>query len=253
MHPHITAGILERALHTTVGTEACLAARGNVPLQNALTEQARRALAEHGADPRHPTDHQLLTCAQALRDSCEPPTADPHAIAAALLAAADWLGTRSYGPARAKLGDDIIDSVVRTAPGDLRAQFDVLTVITQHLPVPGLTITGWEWTANPGGGVRAVELLRDLAARRVVPSYIPLPTEPAPGHHRIDLTSPALDDLARRAAAAQAGRPAPEPADADERRTLTRAHQEAAARAGHPDLAGLYQDRADTLRTRRPS
>ncbi|MFD9592015.1 hypothetical protein ACFWA9_04555 [Kitasatospora sp. NPDC059973] len=248
MHPHITAGILERALHTSLGAETCLAARGSAPLQDELLRQARQALADHGADPRHPTDRQLLTTAAALRRLAPAPTTDPAALAHVLRRAAAWLDAHPYGPTRRHAHTDIVDAVERHTP-DLRLRYDTLTVIAQHLPVPGLTITAWEWTANPGGGRGATTLLRSLAAAGRVPSYVPLPTEPVPDHYdtTIDLTDL---DTADRAEGAPAICPPPRPGDYEGRpRDLVRAYLEAAAGTEHSHLARIYQDRADTLRT----
>ncbi|MEU9044575.1 MULTISPECIES: hypothetical protein [unclassified Kitasatospora] len=268
MHPHIIAGLLERALHTSIAAEACLAARGSTTLQNDLTRRTRQALADHGADPHHPTDRQLLTCAATLRRSTPASAADPAAIAAVLTAAAHRITTHLYGPAHGQLEGDIVDTIERLTPDDPQLRFDVLTTITQHLPQPGMTITAWEWNANPAGAPGAAALLRNLAARRPVPAYIPLPTEPACDTTTVDLRDTTPHDLAdqaggpqRRAdlrdleplaaqwAARRDGRPLP-PLDPASRQALIRTLTEAAARGAaiNPEAARLAQERADQLR-----
>ncbi|MFJ8444014.1 hypothetical protein [Kitasatospora griseola] len=259
MHPHIVAGILERAVNSSIGAEACTTAQGSPALQDELTFLARRALTAHDILAEHPVPDDLLAVAADLRATSPAPTPDPAAIAAVLTEAATWLDTHGYGPAEllpridsqgapnfAILLQDIVHAVTRITGTDLPLRFDVLTVISQHLPVCGITITDWEHNHNPQGTEGTLALLSGLAATAPLPSYTPLPTEPRPDRNplRLDLT-----DLAPLATAVRTGTPAA-PRTAQERRGLTRIWQGAAAHASDtdPELAADCQTRADTLR-----
>ncbi|GLW58109.1 hypothetical protein [Kitasatospora phosalacinea] len=259
MHPKIVAGILERAVNSSIGAEACVTAQGSPALQDELTFLARRALTTRGVLAEHPVPDELLAVAADLRATSPAPTPDPTAIAAVLTEAATWIETHGYGPAEllprhdpqgapnfAILLQDIVHAVTRVTGTDLPLRFDALTVIAQHLPVCGVTITDWEYNHNPRGADGALALLRGLAATAPLPSYTPLPTEPRPDRNplRLDLT-----DLAPLATAVRTSTPATA-RTADERRDLTRIWQGVAAHAADtdPELASDCQARADILR-----
>ncbi|MGV9267387.1 hypothetical protein ACWDRR_22300 [Kitasatospora sp. NPDC003701] len=241
MHPHIVAGILERSLHTSLGAELTRAARGSAQLLRELTRQSFEALRDHGArSPYRPTRAELRAVAAAHRRIALAPVTDPVALADALERAADRLDTHTYGPDTGRPGQGIVAAVEYHTP-DLRLRYDVLTVIAQHLPEPGMTITAWERTAEPGR-VLAAALLRSLAARRVAPRYPRPPIEPAPG------TPEPLDPFDE--TDSWTVHPAPDRRVHTDRRSLLRAFQEAAAGTTHPHLSRIYQDRADALRAR---
>ncbi|MFJ5122299.1 hypothetical protein [Kitasatospora sp. NPDC088548] len=241
MHPHIVAGILERSRNTSLVAELALAACGSVQLLRELTRQSVEALNDHGArSPHRPTAAELRDVAAAHRRIAPAPAADPDALADALERAADRLDTHPYGPDTGRPGHGILAAVEYHTP-DLRLRYDVLTVITQHLPEAGMTITAWEREAEPGR-VLAAAMLRSLAARRVAPRYPRPPVEPAPG------APEPLDPFSE--AEAYTVHPAPDHALITDRRARLRAYQEAAAGTTHPHLARIYQDHADWLRAR---
>ncbi|WP_282206844.1 hypothetical protein [Kitasatospora fiedleri] len=256
MHPWIIAGVLERATASSIGAEACISAYGSPNLQTTLETYARRALAERHIDPREPSDGELRAVAAHLRATSRPPVADPAAIGRVLAGAAHWLAARPYGPdvlARADgtqlahaLNHTVL-AVSEAAVGDWRLCHDALAVISQHLPVPHVTITNWEYNHNPALLPGVLALLRGLIADAAVPSYTPLPTEPRPDREppRIDLS-----ELAPLAVAARTGQAVPD--NPAERRTLTRTWQATAAHAADtdPGLAAHCQAMADALRAR---
>ncbi|MER5354682.1 hypothetical protein ABT093_30665 [Kitasatospora sp. NPDC002551] len=243
MHPHIVAGILERSRNTSLSAELTLAAHGSAQLLRELTRQSVEALNDHGArSPYRPTGAELRAAAAAHRRIAPAPTADLDALADALELAADRLDTHPYGPDTGRPGHGILAAVEHHTP-DLRLRYDALTVITQHLPEPGMTITAWEREADPGR-VLAAAMLRSLAARRVAPRYPRPPVEPAP-----DAPEP-LDPFSEAETEACTVHPAPDHTLITDRRARVRAYQEAAAGTTHPHLARIYQDHADRLRAR---
>ncbi|MFF4384623.1 hypothetical protein [Kitasatospora sp. NPDC001547] len=244
MHPHIVAGILERSQNTSLPAELTRAALGSAQLLRELTRQSIEALNDHGArSPHRPTGAELRDVAAAHRRIAPAPAADLDALADALERAADWLDTHPYGQDTGRPGHGILAAVEHHTP-DLRLRYDVLTVITQHLPEPGMTITAWEREAEPGR-VLAAAMLRSLAARRVAPRYPRPPVEPAPyAPEPLDPFDPFSEP------AAYTVHPAPDHTLITDRRARVRAYQEAAAGTTHPRLAQIYQDHADRLRAR---
>ncbi|WP_331731431.1 hypothetical protein [Kitasatospora sp. NBC_01300] len=241
MHPHIVAGILERSRHTSLGAELTLAARGSAQLLRELTRQSVEALHDHGArSPHRPTGAELRDVAAAHRRIAPAPVADLDALADALECAAARLDTHRYGPDTGRPGHGILAAVEHHTP-DLRLRYDAVTVIAQHLPEAGMTITAWERTAEPGR-VLAAAMLRSLAGRRVAPRYPRPPVEPAPG------APEPLDPFCETTECTV--HPAPDHTVHTDRRSLVRAYQEAAAGTTHPHLSRIYQARADALRAR---
>lgn len=248
MYTDVIADILERAATTSVGLQAALTGQGDIDLQNELQYQAQSALRRRGINPYRAAPDDLYATAAALRSGPRPQVTEPQKLSRIFRAAAYWLDSRpSYGPAELTPGDDIVEAVGYHSSG--RSRLDALTVIAQA--VPAQTITDWEWTINTEGTRGAVELLLALAADPPVLGRVPHPDAPPPVFLHIGLDTAVIGDLSVRHAAERDGVHAADVlAGPEERRTLTRGYQEAAAGTAErsPELAEFHQTRADELR-----
>jgi hypothetical protein len=186
MNPHIIADLLERAMATDIGIEACVASQGSTPLQEDLHRKASSALRRHGvAQPMKASMEELSATATALRAGQVRTHTPPSELSRIFGSAAQWLAAApSYGPANYRVGNDIVEAIERHASG--QALYDALTVIAES--VPAVTITDWEWNVAKRRADKAIKLLRRLAKKPKAPGERIHPDTPARVGITADLT-----------------------------------------------------------------